>query len=291
MLEDNNDIEIEISTSESPNKEDSGNSSNKSKPNKNLDKQKKPPKKKQTSDGVEKLLWSVAKKYKTLLDKGTVLQIAESEEDRIEVSDAYLHIASNRHRQLDARVYQSLTKMQRTRDTKIALEGTTERDRLRMIAWEVKIRTKAIMFMPGDNTLDMDMFNLHEVGGVQIIEGDEKELLIEDEIIEGKGIAIMESLPFRKLTKEQKESLKKGFMKKFGGKQFKISELESKIDSISADLISLLVREKRIMLLRTGKNSIEIILLQNASERIDELDLVNQSIVITPKKNKKIMNN
>ncbi|MCK5185378.1 MAG: hypothetical protein KAQ95_13795, partial [Candidatus Heimdallarchaeota archaeon] len=248
MLEDNDDIEIEISISESSNEEDSEKSSNKSKSNNNSDKQKKDPKKKKTSDGVEKKLWSVAKKYKTLLDKGLIPQIAESEEDRIEVSDAYLNISSNRHRQLDARVYQSLTKMQRTRDTKVALEGTTERDRLRMIAWEVKIRTKAIMFMPGDNTLDMDMFNLHDVGGVQIIEGDNKELLVEDKILEGKGIAIMESLPLRKLTKEQRESLKKEFLKKFGGKQFKISELESKIDSISADLISLLVREKQIML-------------------------------------------
>ncbi len=287
MLEDNNDIEIEISISESTNKEDSGKSATKLKPANNPDKQKKNSKKKETSDGVEKLLWSVAKKYKSLLDKGTVPQISESEEDRVEVSDAYQHIASNRHRQLDARVYQSLTKMQRTRDTKVALEGTTERDRLRMIAWEVKIRTKAIMFMPGDNTLDMDIFNLHEVGGVQIIEGDEKELLIEDEILEGKGIAIMESLPLRKLTKEQKESLKKEFLKKFGGKQFKISELESKIDSISADLISLLVREKQIMLLRTGENSIEIIRMQTAAERLDELELVNQSIVITPKKTRK----
>ncbi len=287
MLEDNNDIEVEISISESTNKEDSEKSSNKSKPNNNPEKPKKSSKKKHASDGVEKLLWSVAKKYKSLLDKGTVPQIAESEEDRIEVSDAYLNISSNRHRQLDARVYQSLTKMQRTRDTKVALEGTTERDRLRMIAWEVKIRTKAIMFMPGDNTLDMDMFNLHEVGGVQIIEGDDKELLVEDEILEGKGIAIMESLPLRKLTKEQKESLKKEFLKKFGGKQFKISDLESKIDSISADLISLLVREKQIMLLRTGKDSLEIIPMETASERIDELDLVNQSIVITPKKTRK----
>ena len=256
MLEDNDDIEIEISISESSNEEDSEKSSNKSKSKNNSDKQKKDPKKKKTSDGVEKKLWSVAKKYKTLLDKGLIPQIAESEEDRIEVSDAYLNISSNRHRQLDARVYQSLTKMQRTRDTKVALEGTTERDRLRMIAWEVKIRTKAIMFMPGDNTLDMDMFNLHEVGGVQIIEGDEKELLVEDEILEGKDIAIMESLPLRTLTKKEKESLKKDFLKKFGGKQFKISELESKMDSISADLISLLVREKQIMLLRTGENSI-----------------------------------
>ncbi|MCK5045352.1 MAG: hypothetical protein KAS22_02155 [Candidatus Heimdallarchaeota archaeon] len=287
MLEDNDDIEIEISISESSNEEDSEKSSNKSKSNNNSDKQKKDPKKKKTSDGVEKKLWSVAKKYKTLLDKGLIPQIAESEEDRIEVSDAYLNISSNRHRQLDARVYQSLTKMQRTRDTKVALEGTTERDRLRMIAWEVKIRTKAIMFMPGDNTLDMDMFNLHDVGGVQIIEGDNKELLVEDKILEGKGIAIMESLPLRKLTKEQRESLKKEFLKKFGGKQFKISELESKIDSIFADLISLLVREKQIMLLRTGKDSIEIVLLHTASERINELDLVNQSIVITPKKTRK----
>ena len=287
MLEDNNDIEVEISISESTNKEDSEKSSNKSKPNNNPEKPNKGSMKKQASDGVEKLLWSVAKKYKSLLDKGTVPQIAESEEDRIEVSDAYLNISSNRHRQLDARVYQSLTKMQRTRDTKVALEGTTERDRLRMIAWEVKIRTKAIMFMPGDNTLDMDMFNLHEVGGVQIIEGDDKELLVEDEILEGKGIAIMESLPLRKLTKEQKESLKKEFLKKFGGKQFKISDLECKIDSISADLISLLVREKQIMLLRTGKDSLEIIPMETASERIDELDLVNQSIVITPKKTRK----
>jgi hypothetical protein len=235
-------------------------------------------------DGIEKTLWNVAKKYKTLLDKGTVPQIAESEEDRIEVSDAYLHVANKRHRELDARVYQSLTKMQMTRDSKVALEGTTERDRLRMIAWEVKIRTKAIMFMPGDNTLDMGMFNLHEVSGVQIIEGDEKELLIEDNILEGKGIAIMETLPLRKLTKEQKEVLKKEFLKKFGGKQFIISELESKIDSISADLISLLVREKQIVLLRTGKNSIEIVLMQTASGKIDELELINQSIVITPKK-------
>ena len=87
-----------------------------------------------------------------------------------------------------------------------------------------------------------------------------------------------------KLTKEQKESLKKDFLKKFGGKEFKVSELESKIDSISADLISLLVREKQIMLLRTGKNSIEIVPVQTNSERIKELELINQSIVITPKK-------
>ena len=56
MLEDNNDIEIEISTSESINKEDSGKSANKLKPTNNPDKQKKDSKKKQTSDGVEKLL-------------------------------------------------------------------------------------------------------------------------------------------------------------------------------------------------------------------------------------------
>ncbi|NHJ31302.1 MAG: hypothetical protein FK732_00425, partial [Asgard group archaeon] len=163
MLEDNNDIKIEISSSDSiENEENKGNSSDKSKPKKNHEKKRGESPKKETSDGIEKKLWSVAKKYKTLLDKGTVPQITESEEDRKEVSDAYQYIASKRHRQLDARVYKSLTKMQRTRDTKIALEGTTERDRLRMIAWEVKIRTKAIMFMPGDNTLDMDMFNLHE---------------------------------------------------------------------------------------------------------------------------------
>jgi hypothetical protein len=278
MSEENNDIEIEISSSDSSEKEDN---SDESKLNKDPKKKKS---RKRSIDRIEKTLWSVAKKYKALLDKGTVPQIAESEEDRLEVSDAYLHVASKRHRELDSRVYKSLTKMQRTRDTKVALEGTTERDRLRMIAWEVKIRTKAIMFMPGDNTLDMNMFNLHEVSGVQIIEGDDKELLIEDNILEGKGIAIMESLPLRKLTKEQKEILKKQFLKKFGGKQFKLSDLESKIDSVSADLISLLVREKQIILLKTGRNSIEIIPVEASSEKIDELELINQSIVITPKK-------
>jgi len=282
MLEDNNDIEIEISSSDSSSdEEDNVKKPDKTKKDPNKEKN---PKKNEKRDEIEKTLWSVAKKYKTLLDKGTVPQIVESEEDRKEVSDAYQYIESNRHRQLDSRVYKSLTMMQRTRDSKIALEGTTERDRLRMIAWEVKIRTKAIMFMPGDNTLDMNMFNLHEVSGVQIIEGDEKELLVEDKILEGKGIAIMESLPFRKLTKEQKDDLKKEFIRKYAGKQFKISDLESKIDSISADLISLLVREKQIILLRAGKDSIEIIPAETVLERAAEQELVNQSIVITPRK-------
>ncbi len=283
MLEDNNDIEFEISSSDSSSEEkDKGKSPENSKNDSN--KKEKPSKKKGLGDEIEKTLWNVAKKYKVLLDKGTVPQIAESEEDRKEVSDAYQYIENSRHRQLDSRVYISLTTMQRTRDSKIALEGTTERDRLRMIAWEVKIRTKAIIFMPGDNTLDLNMFNLHEVSGVQIIEGDEKELLVEDKILEGTGIAIMESLPFRKLTKEQKDALKKEFIKAYAGKQFKISELESKIDSVSADLISLLVREKQIMLLRIGKDSIEIVSAQTAEERVADQELLNQSIVITPRK-------
>ncbi len=281
MLDDNNDIEIEITSTDLiiDNKKDES-----------IDKQKppkKPEKKKQSQkDSVEKLLWNVAKKYKTLLDKGIVPQISESEEDRIEVSDAYQEIENKRHRQLDARVYQSLTKMQKTRDSKIALEGTTERDRLRMIAWEVKIRTQAIVFFPGDSTLDMNMFNAYDHTGIQIIEGDEKEILIEDDIIENKGIAILESLPLRKLTKEQKGKLKQEFLKKFRGKRFKITELENKIDSISADLISLLVREKQILLLKREQNIVEIMAYPDKLTEFKESDLLSRSIVLTPKKTK-----
>ena len=142
---------------------------------------------------IEKKLWNVAKKYKTFFDKDEVPQIAESEEDRQEVSDAYLEVSTKRHRQLDSRVYHSLTKMQRTRDAKVALEGTTEKDRLRMIAWEVKIRLQPIIFAVGDSTIEMDIFNLHETGAdVRIIEGTSQELLIEDNILDENSIAIID---------------------------------------------------------------------------------------------------
>lgn len=242
---------------------------------------------KKSIDGIEKKLWNVAKKYKSLLDRGSVPQISESEEDRKEIADAYLQLSTKRHRQLDARVYQSLTKMQRTRDNKIALEGTTERDRLRMIAWEVKIRTHPIMFIPGDSTLEIDIFNMHDGNRVRIVDGEEKVLSVEDTIIDDKGIAILESLPLRKLSKEEKELLKKKFKKKYMGKKFKITDFEESLDSINADLLSLLVREKEIVVLRREKGIIEIVLPSYCEENIDKDCLVSQSIVVSPKKDEK----
>ena len=231
---------------------------------------------------VEKRLWNVAKKYKSLFDKGEVPQIAESEEDRMEVWDAYIEIETKRHRQLDSRVYQSLTQMQRTRDAKIALEGTTETDRLRMIAWEVKIRTQAVMFIPGDSTLEMDMFNLHSNNSVRVIDGASKDIVIEDSIINDKGIAILESLPVRKLTKEQKEKMKREFIRKYSGKQFKISEFKTKLNSIEADLVSLLVREKRIVLLRKESQIIAILTYEDYLELLEKENADSQSIVMFP---------
>jgi len=237
--------------------------------------------------GVEKRLWSVAKKYKSLLDKGEIPQVSESEDDRKEVEDAYLELSSNRHWQLDARVYQSLTKMQRTRDAKIALEGTTEKDRLRMIAWEVKTRTQAVIFILGDNTLEMDIFNLHDVSNVRIIEGDAKEILIEDDILESKGIAILDNLQLRKLTKTQKMKLKKEVLAKFENKEFSKEDLNKNLDSLYADLISLMVREGMIILLKTKDNKYRILSSEKAKQEMEEAEFYSISLAITPRKERK----
>ncbi|MHA1212562.1 MAG: hypothetical protein ACTSSH_08880 [Candidatus Heimdallarchaeota archaeon] len=236
--------------------------------------------KKSKSSGIEKLLWDVAKKYKTLADKDDVPQISESEDDRKTVAEAYQILTTKRHRQLDARVYNSLTTMQKTRDNKIALEGTTERDRLRMIAWEVKIRTQAVMFVSGDSTIEMDIFRMHDANSVRVLDGDDQELSVEDSIIDDKGVAILETLPIRKLTKDQKEKLKIEFVKKYSGKKFRKKELDSKLDSVNADLLSLLVREKRIVVVKIDSNTVEII---PYSEQYDEDKFTSQSIVLEPK--------
>ena len=194
------------------------------------DKIKSSKKKVSSVSNIEKKLWNVAKKYKSFFDKDEVPQIAESEEDRQEVSNAYMEVSTKRHRQLDSRVYQSLTKMQRTRDAKVALEGTTEKDRLRMIAWEVKIRLQPIIFAVGDSTIEMDIFNLHETGAdVRIIEGTSQELLIEDNILDENSIAIIDDLPLRKLTKDKKAKLKKEIIEKFGGKIFSKDDFDRNI--------------------------------------------------------------
>ena len=239
--------------------------------------------KKKASSGVEKKLWNVAKKYKAFFDKDEVPQIAESEEDRKEVSEAYQEISTKRHRQLDSRVYHSLTKMQRTRDAKVALEGTTEKDRLRMIAWEVKIRLQPIIFTAGDSTIEMDIFNLHDSGtDVRIIEGLNEDLLVEDNIVDGQGIAIMDDLPLRNLTKEQKAKLKIELIKKFGGQIFSKEEFDKKITSLEADLVSLMVREKQIMLMKHEKNRFQIVPIEDAMD-IDFAVLESESLVITPR--------
>jgi len=188
-----------------------------------------------------------------------------------------------RHRQLDSRVYHSLTKMQRTRDAKVALEGTTEKDRLRMIAWEVKIRLQPIIFTAGDSTIEMDIFNLHESGAdVRIIEGTSQELMIEDNILDGNGIAIIDDLPLRKLTKDQKANLKREIIEKFGEKVFSKEDFDSKLTSLYADLISLMVREKQIIIVKQKNNRFKLIPVDR-EEEIDFGIFDSQSLVITPR--------
>ncbi|NHJ48032.1 MAG: hypothetical protein FK733_09615 [Asgard group archaeon] len=177
--------------------------------------------------------------------------------------------------------------MQRTRDTKIALEGTTERDRLRLIAWEVKIRLQPIMFAAGDSTLEIDMFNLHNGNSVRVLEGEEKEITVEDAVIDDNGIAIIETLPLRKLSADEKEILKGKFKKRYLGKTFKITDFEKQLDNINADLLSLLVREKEIIVLRRESGIIEIVPFSYCEENIDKDCLLSQSIVLSPKKEAK----
>ncbi|MHA1155799.1 MAG: hypothetical protein ACTSQK_06780 [Candidatus Heimdallarchaeota archaeon] len=194
-----------------------------------------------------------------------------------------MEIETKRHRQLDSRVYHSLTKMQRTRDAKVALEGTTEKDRLRMIAWEVKIRLQPIIFTAGDSTIEMDIFNLHEPGSdVRIIEGTSQELLVEDNILDGNGIAIIDDLPLRKLTKDQKTKLKRELIEKFGGKVFSKEDFDNKLTSLYADLISLMVREKQIIILKQQNNRFKLIHVDR-EEEIDFGNFDSQSLVITPR--------
>lgn len=228
-------------------------------------------------------MWDIAKKYKTLFDKDQIPQVSESESDRELVSDAYLEVETKRHRQLDIRVYQALTKMQKARDVKIALEGSTEKDRLRMIAWEVKIRTQPVMFVPGDSTLEMDIFNIHSNNSVSVIDGATKDIEIEDSVIEKKGIAIMESLEIRKLTKEQKEKLKQEFITFYSGKKFKLDVFKSKFDNVYADLISLLVREKRLMVLKNSDDIVEIMKYEDFLKCQHADNCESRSVVLFPK--------
>jgi len=174
--------------------------------------------------------------------------------------------------------------MQRTRDSKIALEGTTEQDRLRMIAWEVKIRTQPVVFVVGDSTLNMTIFTTHDGSSVQVLEGDEpQELVVEDDIIDGKGIAILENLPLRKLTKEEKDALKKEVIRKYKGKVLSKKELNSTLDSIEADLISLLVREQELVLIKRDNKTVEIMLAEEFEKYIEQ-EPESQSLVIFPEK-------
>ena len=273
--DDNHDFEEIITSNSSPSKESASTSTVTST---------KKEKSQRNVSGVEKKLWTIAKKYKSLLDKGEVPKVAESEDDRREVEDAYLELSSKRHWQLDARVYQSLTKMQRTRDAKIALEGTTETDRLRMIAWEVKTRTQSVVFIPGDSTLEMDIFNMHDENNVRIIEGDSKELLIEDNILENKGIAIIENLPLRKITKEQKEKMKKEVLRRYGNKIFTKKELNDTLNSLDADLISLMVREGLLVLLKIDADKYQILTAEEAKKQMEEKKVESVSLAIIPKK-------
>jgi len=277
--------EVEIATSEIPDLEDSP----KIKPDKNTGPPKEPStkKKEKKEQSVEKKLWSVAKKYKSLFTSGEVPQIEESEQDRGSVSEAYRELENKRHRQLDARVYHSLAQMQRTRDTKIALEGTTEKDRLRMIAWEVKIRIQPVTFISGDSTFEMDIFRLHNNDTIRILDEESADLVIEDTIIDGKGVEIKDTLSLRNLTSEEKEALKEKVLKRFAGKIFSKEQLEKQLDSLYADLISLMVREQRILLLKIAPDKIKIIPAGDELDKYHKEAISSQSMVIRPLANQK----
>lgn len=237
--------------------------------------------------GIEKILWETAKKYKELLDRDEVSQLAESEEDRKTVEEAYKELSTTHHWLLDARVYQSFTKMQRVRDTKIALEGTTEFERLKMIAWEVKTRIHPVVFFAGHSSIESDIFHMHETNSVRILEGDAKEILVEDNILEEKGVAILDDLPLRKLTKMQKKELKQNIIQKYSGKTFTQQELNAICDSIDADLISLMTREGEIILLKIESQKYQLLTIDNMQPLSERSTLQSQSLTIKPERSVK----
>ncbi|MBD3189881.1 MAG: hypothetical protein GF308_04520 [Candidatus Heimdallarchaeota archaeon] len=232
---------------------------------------------------IEEVLWKQAKKYKGHLDQKKVLPVAESEADRQEVSKAYQQLITQRHWQLDARVYKSLSTMQRIRDTKVALEGSTEQDRLRMVAWEVKIRLQPIITLLGETTLNPDIFELHDGEEIRIIEGDDEELVTNDESLPVRLREISTDLPLRELTQEEITRLKLEIIQQFVGKTFTRKEFEQQLTSIHADLLSLMVREKEILLLKKSENKFEI-LSTNDKKLVDNRTLKSRSIVLAPKK-------
>jgi hypothetical protein len=203
------------------------------------------------------------------------------------VETAYKVIANPRQRKLDAKVYQLLTETQRTRDTKVALEGTTEQDRLRMIAWEVKTRLQPILFLAGETTLSTKMFDFHETKEVTILDETEKELLIEDNIIENSGVAILEKLSLRNLTEEEKSKLKDELLQKLLGKTLSKKELEKSLDSLAADLLSLMVREREIILIKLDSDNFKIVSMDEILREQKEEDYNSQSFVLAPKKGEK----
>lgn len=232
---------------------------------------------------IEEVLWKQAKKYKGHLDQKKVLTVAESEADRQEVSGAYRYLVTQRHWQLDARVYKSLSTMQRIRDAKVALEGSTEQDRLRMVAWEVKIRLQPIVTLLGETTLSPDIFELHDGEEVRIIEGDDEELVTTEESLPIRLQKISSDPPLRELTQEEIGQLKLEIIQQFVGKTFTKTELEQELTSIHADLLSLMIREKEILLVKRDEKQFEI--LSAKDKRIREEDsLKSRSVVLAPKK-------
>ncbi len=208
-------------------------------------------KKKIELTALEKFLWGLTVKYKGLQKKNQVIPISESEEDRKKVSNAYPLLKRPREKILDGTIYKYLTKMQRTRDTRILLEKTTPEERLKLLAWEVRIRTSPLIFLHGHTYLHLNLFETFE-------KKERKDIL---DIIIDEEIHIldeeMEKVRLRPLTEYDIANMKQKLMDKLINKKIPISSLHQYISHWEADILSQLIRNEEITIVLVFGNLIE----------------------------------
>jgi len=190
----------------------------------------------------------LTRKYVQHLKREKIISIDESELDRVSISTTIPNFTKNLEVKLDGRAYKYLAQMQKLRGIQFAMTAKDPKERLSLVAWELRKRTTPVIFV---STLSGGHLNLPST-----LPPDRFATITPPGVPMSDSKSPSQFMPPIHLTQADLETIQFTVIAKVSNKRFTLPELQTLLSHWEADILSFLV-QKNVLQAKIRNRSIE----------------------------------
>ncbi|MFW9852350.1 MAG: hypothetical protein ACFFDS_05380 [Candidatus Thorarchaeota archaeon] len=226
------------------------------------------------SEVVFHTLFELQKKYSRFIKRKEVVGVKESEGDRERVSDAYLYLKNQKENLVDSALYKDFIDMSELREISYLENLLHPEKRLDDFALTVTKLCQAIVFTEGETRIDSRDL-------VSFLNNESKDIEFNEDIEQFMQHYQDYFIPLKTvlLTRSEVMNIEDRIYNMLIDKKIKKNELNVKLTSVEAEILSKMISEKKIFVTMSDDE------LFFSSDEVNDSEAISSSVLISPKKN------